>query len=137
MNKKEMILSILEEKGYKPEIDNDGDVFIRYQMKTVFVIVGNADDNYVAVLLPQFHEIAEGEESIVLATCNKMTRELKLVKVFIDQTFQNVSASCEFYYSDEKSLEERINHSLELLGVIRSEFRKNKTELSAGLNDND
>lgn len=137
MNKKEMILSILEEKGYKPEIDNDGDVFIRYQMKTVFVIVGSADDNYVAVLLPQFHEIAEGEESIVLATCNMMTRELKLVKVYIDQSFQNVSASCEFYYSDEKSLEERINHSLELLGVIRSEFRKNKSELSAGLNDND
>lgn len=137
MNKKEMILSILEKKGYKPEIDNDGDVFIRYQMKTVFVIVGNADDNYVAVLLPQFHEIAEGEESIVLATCNKMTRELKLVKVYIDQSFQNVSASCEFYYSDEKSLEERINHSLELLGVIRSEFRKNKTELSAELNDNE
>ena len=137
MNKKEMILSILEEKGYKPEIDNDGDVFIRYQMKTVFVIVGNADDNYVAVLLPQFHEIAEGEESIVLATCNKMTRELKLVKVYIDQSFQNVSASCEFYYSDDKALGERINHSLELLGVIRSEFRKNKTELSAGLNDND
>lgn len=137
MNKKEMIISILEKKGYKPETDNDGDVFIRYQMKTIFVIVGNADDNYVAVLFPQFHEIAEGEEPIILATCNMMTRDLKLVKVYVDQTFQNVSASCEFYYSDEKSLEECIGHSLELLGVVRSEFRKNKTELSAGLNDND
>lgn len=137
MDKKEMILSILEKKGYKPETDNDGDVFIRYQMKTVFVVVGNADDNYVAVLLPQFHEISEGEEPIILATCNMMTRDLKLVKVYVDKTFQTVSASCEFYYIDEKSLEECIDHSLELLGVIRSEFRKNKTELSEGLHDND
>lgn len=137
MNKKEMIISILEKKGYKPETDNDGDVFIRYQMKTIFVIVGNADNNYVVVLFPQFHEIVDGEEPIVLATCNMMTRDLKLVKVYVDQTFQTVSASCEFYYSGEESLEECIDHSLELLGVIRSEFRKNKTELSAGLNDNE
>ncbi len=137
MDKKELILSVLEKKGLKPEIDNDGDILIRYQMKSIFVIVGNVEDTYVAVLLPQFHEITDGEETLVLATCNKMTRDLKLVKVYVDQTFKNVSATCEFFYSDEKSLEESIGHSLELLGVVRSVFRKNKTELSAGLNDND
>lgn len=132
MNKKEMILSILEKKGYKPETDNDGDILIRYQMKSVFVIVGNIEDTYVSVLLPQFHEIVDGEETLVLATCNKMTRDLKMVKVYVDQTFKNVSATCEFFFSDEKSLEENIEHSLELLGVVRSVFRKNKTELSEG-----
>ena len=132
MNKKEMILSILEKKGYKPEIDNDGDILIRYQMKSIFVIVGNIEDTYVSVLLPQFHEIVDGEETLVLATCNKMTRDLKMVKVYVDQTFKKVSATCEFFFSDEKSLEENIEHSLELLGVIRSVFRKNKTELSEG-----
>ena len=130
MTKKEMILSVLEKKGYKPEIDNDGDIFIRYQMKSIFVIVGNVEDNYVAVLLPQFHEITESEETLVLATCNKMTRELKMVKVYVDQTFKNVSATCEFFYSDKKSLEDSIGHSLELLGVVRSVFRRNKNELS-------
>ena len=132
MNKKEMILSILEKKGYKPEIDNDGDILIRYQMKSIFVIVGNIEDTYVSVLLPQFHEIVDGEETLVLATCNKMTRDLKMVKVYVDQTFKKVSATCEFFFSDEKSLEENIEHSLELLGVVRSVFRKNKTELSEG-----
>jgi hypothetical protein len=130
MNKKEMIISILEKKGYKPEIDNDGDILIRYQMKSIFVIVGNIEDTYVSVLLPQFHEIVDGEEPLVLATCNKMTRDLKMVKVYVDQTFKKVSATCEFFFSDEKSLEENIEHSLELLGVVRSVFRKNKTELS-------
>ena len=130
MNKKELILQTLEKMGYKPEIDEDGDILIRYQMKSIFVFVGDEEDSYVAVLLPQFREIEEGEETLVLATCNKMTRELKLVKVFVDQTFKNVSASCEFFYANEESLENSLDKSLQMLGVVRSQFRKNKTELS-------
>ena len=38
MNKKELILQTLEKMGYKPEIDEDGDIQIRYQMKTIFVL---------------------------------------------------------------------------------------------------
>ena len=129
-NKKEMILQVLEKMGHKPEIDNDGDIQLRYQMKTIFVLIGNEDEQYISVMLPQFHEIADGEEPLVLAVCNKMTRELKLAKVYVDQTFKNVSATCEFFYSNEEALEQCLAHSMELLGVVRSVFRKNKTELS-------
>ena len=125
-----MIIQILEKLGFKPEIDDDGDIMVRYQMKTIYVFVGDEEDSYVAVLLPQFHEIEDGEETLVLATCNKMTRELKLAKVFVDHTFKNVSASCEFYYANEESLEHSLDKSLQMLGIVRSQFRKNKTELS-------
>ncbi len=129
-NKKEMLLRVLEKMGYKPEIDNDGDIQLRYQMKTIFVLIGDEDEQYISVMLPQFHEIADGEETLVLAVCNKMTRELKQAKVYVDQTFKNVSATCEFFYSNEEALEQCLALSLELLGVVRSVFRKNKTELS-------
>ena len=43
-NKKEMILQVLEKMGHKPEIDNDGDIQLRYQMKTIFVLIGNEDE---------------------------------------------------------------------------------------------
>lgn len=132
MNKKELILQILEKMGYKPEIDNDGDIMFRFQMKSVFVMTGDEDEKYVSVMLPQFHEIVDGEETLVLAVCNKMTRELKLVKVYVDQTFKNVTATCEFFYANEETLEECLVHSLELLGVVRSVFRKDKTGLSEG-----
>ena len=33
--KKQKIKSILEEMGYKPKIDDDGDVYLKYQMKTL------------------------------------------------------------------------------------------------------
>lgn len=130
MTKKEQIMATLEKMGYRPELDNDGDILLRYQMKSIFVLTGDEDDSYVSVMLPQFHEIEEGKETLVLAVCNKMTRELKLAKVYVDQTFKNVSATCEFYYANEESLEQNLRQSLQLLGVVRTVLRKNMDELS-------
>ncbi len=130
MKKKELILKTLEKMGYSPEVDNDGDIMLHYQMKTIYVLTGDEEDPYISMMLPQFHEVEEGQETLVLAVCNKMTRELKLAKVYIDQTFKNVTVTCEFYYANEESLEQNLRNSLQMLGVIRTVFRNNMAELS-------
>lgn len=131
MTKKELIMSTLEEKmGYCPEIDEDGDIKVAYQLKTIYVMTSEDDEPYVSVMLPQFHEIEDGKETLALAVCNKMSRELKFAKVYIDQTFKHVTATCEFYYSSKKSLLQNLERSLELLGVIRTVFRNDMEELS-------
>lgn len=131
MTKKELIMSTLEGKmGYCPEVDEDGDIRVAYQLKTLYVMTGDDDEQYVSVMLPQFHEIEDGKETLALAVCNKMTRELKFAKVYVDQTFKNVTATCEFFYSGKKSLEQNLEKSLELLGVVRTVFRNDMEELS-------
>ena len=70
------------------------------------------------------YEIDEGEETKVLAACNKTTREIKLAKVYIDQSLKNVSASCEFYYNDEESLKVCLDKAIDILGMIRISFIK-------------
>lgn len=130
MNKKELILKTLEKMGYSPEVDNDGDIMLHYQLKTIYVMTGDEDEPYISMMLPQFHEIDDGKETLVLAVCNKMTRELKLVKVYIDQTFKNVTATCEFFYANEGSLEQNLRNSLQMLGVVRTVFRNDMAELS-------
>ena len=130
MNKKELILKTLEKMGYSPELDGDGDIMLHYQMKAIYVMTGDEDEPYISMMLSQFHEIDEGKETLVLAVCNKMTRELKLVKVYIDQTFKNVTATCEFFYANEESLEQNLRNSLQMLGVVRTVFRNNMAELA-------
>lgn len=129
MTKKEMIMTTLEKMGYNPETDNEGDIMFHYQLKTVFVIVGDEDDPYVSMILPQFYEIEDDKEVIILAVCNKMTRDLKMAKVFIDHTYKKVSSSCEFYYTSKKSLEQNLRNSLNIFGVIRSLFKEELEEL--------
>lgn len=125
MTKQEMVVSVLQSLGLKPKIDDEGDVFVRYQMKTFYVMGTNSDDeDYLVVIFPQMYEIDEGEETKVLAACNKTTREIKLAKVYIDQSLKNVSASCEFYYNDEESLKVCLDKAIDILGMIRISFIK-------------
>ena len=125
MTRHEMVVSVLQSLGFKPQIDDDGDIFVRYQMKTFYVMGANSDDeDYLVVVFPQMYEVNEGEETKVLAVCNKITREIKLTKVYIDQTLKNVSACCEFYYNGEESLKTCLDKAIEILGMVRSTFIK-------------
>lgn len=130
MTKAKKIMSILETWGYRPEVDEDGDVMFRYQLKTLYVVIGNEDDPYVSIMLPQFYEIEDGTETLVLAVCNKLTRDLKLAKVFVDTSFKSVTSTCEFYYANDEALAQSLGESLRTLGIIRSYFKKNMAELS-------
>lgn len=125
MTRHEMVVSVLQSLGFKPQIDNEGDIFVRYQMKAFYVMGSNSDDeDYLVVVFPQMYEVNEGEETKVLAVCNKITREIKLTKVYIDQTLKNVSASCEFYYNGEESLKTCLYKAIEILGMVRPTFIK-------------
>ena len=93
-------------------------------------MVGEEDDPYTTVMLPNFHQIEDDTDIQVLAVCDKMTREMKLAKVFIEPSFSSVTASCEFYYANDEALELCLRKSLQILGIIRVAFRKALAELS-------
>ena len=131
MTNKEQIFNALERLGYKPQYDDDGDIMLRYQLKHIFFLTQDDDEeHFVNVTLPQFCSFQEGEETLYLAACNKMTRETKMSKVCIDQTFRNISASCEFFYENDSTLEMNIKKALCILGVMRTAFRNCVSELS-------
>ena len=72
----------------------------------------------------------EGEETLTLAVCNKVSRDIKLAKVVIDHTLEGVSASCEFFYTDMESLKNNVEHVLGILGMVRSTYYKAKAEFT-------
>lgn len=128
MTKKEAILEAIESLGYKPTIDDDGDICVRYQMKSIFFLTGQEEERYISALLPQFAEVNEGEEMLTLAVCNKIIRDVKLAKVYIDQTLKKVSACCEFFYTDMESLKNNVEQSLNILGMVRSVYNRTRSE---------
>ena len=124
-----MIAEAVESLGYKLVVDDDGDICVRYQMKNIYFMTGQDEEPYVSVILPQFADVHEGEEMLMLAVCNKMTRDMKLAKVYIDRTLKSVSAGCEFFYTDMESLQVNVEHSLNILGMVRSTYARTRAEL--------
>ena len=55
MKKKENLVAVLERMGYNPKYDDDGDVLMLYQMKHVYFLLNEEEeDNYVSLMYPQF-----------------------------------------------------------------------------------
>lgn len=48
---------------------------------------------------------------------------------YLLHNFTGVTASCDFYYDGMESLKYNIEQSLEMLGIIRSQFNPIKAEL--------
>lgn len=94
-------------------------------VKCFYFLTGDDEEPFVSALFPQFADIEEGEEALTLAVCNKMSREIKLTKVYIDRTLKSVSANCEFFYTDEESLKVNVGHILRILGMIRNTYYVN------------
>lgn len=130
MGKRELIRTILEKKGFSPEIDKDGDLKFFYQLKLLYVIAGQEDEKYVSIMYHRIHEVEEGQESLYLALCNKMTRDFKMIKLFLDPSYENVTATCEFFYLNEDDLVHSLDRALEMLSVVRSLFKTELAELS-------
>lgn len=123
-------MKVLKDMGYEPELDSDQDIRLCMEMKEFyFFMPDEEEERYVNIVLPQFTGIKEGKEILALATCNIMTRDMKLLKVYVEKNHESVSASCEFIYTDEDSLKQNIVCSMEVMSIVKTLYRRKCAEL--------
>lgn len=123
-------MKVLKDMGYEPELDSDQDIRLCMEMKELyFFMPDEEEERYVNIVLPQLTGIKEGKEILALATCNIMTRDMKLLKVYVEKNHESVSASCEFIYTDEDSLKQNIVSSIEVMSIVKTLYRRKYAEL--------
>lgn len=123
-------MKVLKDMGYEPELDSDQDIRLCMEMKELYFFMPDEEEEcYVNIVLPQFTGIKEGKEILALATCNIMTRDMKLLKVYVEKNHESVSASCEFIYTDEDSLKQNIVCSMEVMSIVKTLYRRKYAEL--------
>ncbi|MBQ6731619.1 MAG: hypothetical protein IJR06_00655 [Paludibacteraceae bacterium] len=137
MQKLELVLDILKEMGYQTTVSDEGIVCFMYELKTLLVLMDEPDNQYLSIHFPQFEDVKESDLIQTLTLCNKLTRELKIIKVFIDESFESVSASCEFYYARKKDLKGCIERALDIFSIIKTIFKMNKESLIKDLESSD
>lgn len=127
---KQLVMKVLKDMGYEPELDSDQDIRLCMEMKELYFFMPDEEEEcYVNIVLPQFTGIKEGKEILALATCNIMTRDMKLLKVYVEKNHESVSASCEFIYTDEDSLKQNIVCSMEVMSIVKTLYRRKYAEL--------
>ena len=133
----ELIMKKLESMGYRPQIDKDGDIAFMYQMRQLFIVSRNIEeDPYVLIYQPELAAIEEGEELLTFAACNDVTRDSKVIKIYVDPNMETVSSSCEFFFTDD-SFDLQLSMALKMLGVVRKVFLNRLSELKDAANGQD
>ena len=123
-------MKVLKDMGYEPELDSDQDIRLCMEMKEFYFFMPDEEEEcYVNIVLPQFTGIKESKEILALATCNIMTRDMKLLKVYVEKNHESVSASCDFIYTDEDSLKQNIVCSMEVMSIVKTLYRRKCAEL--------
>lgn len=136
MTKKELVLKLLKDKGVKPEIDSDGDVFFKWELKTIYFTFGEEDDDpYQNIILAPFAKVDENNAAASLIICNKLTRELKVAKVYANPDLETISASYQFMLTDEETGKKNIDFALSIFSVLSSLYAKETMKMEEADND--
>ena len=76
--------STLEQEGYRPELDDDGDVRFRHEGSSFFIEVREDDPVFFRLVMPNFWDIESPAERLrVIEAANHACSEVKIAKVFI------------------------------------------------------
>ncbi|MGI8748004.1 MAG: hypothetical protein ACR2J4_06615 [Deinococcus sp.] len=116
------VCDFLTEEGFRPKLDEDGDVYFRFEGSTYIVITAHGDATALALMLPSFWPIEDPAERLrALEAAMHAQRSVRIGRVVVfDET---VSASVNAYLPDAASFRAVLLRSLEGLSYLAKVFR--------------
>ncbi len=105
------IMSALKAEGYCPELDEEGDVWFRFEGGTYYIQLTKSDETYLRLVFPSFWKIDdEPERRRALYAANQANAQIKIAKVYLLHNVCSVDA--DHLINDVNDLEERLPRSL-------------------------
>ena len=117
----------LKDEGYRPEVDEDGDIVFKSEGNTYLIILEENDEEYFRLVFPTFWSIESSEErKKVERAALKATADTKVAKVFPvrDDTW----AAVELFASSLDDIKSVFSRSMSALQVAVGAFVEEMTE---------
>jgi len=109
-----LYVETLAEEGYRPKLDEDGDILFKAEGRTLYIRMYPEDTEYLQLVLPNFWKIeSEEERENAHIAANHATRLTKVAKVFV--TKANTCASIEMFLPEPSLFAKILNRSVAAL----------------------
>ena len=116
------VLEFLADEGFRPKLDDDGDVYFKYEGSTYMVIANHGDATVLSVLLPYFWPLEDpAERARALEAAMHAQATIRIGRVMVLD--ENVSASVNAYLPDETSFRAVLLRSIDGLHYLGKAFR--------------
>ena len=116
------------ENGIIYNIDDDGDLHFKYQMRNFYILDPHDDKQFLQVMLPNIWSIDdEKERADALQVANMLNMKRKALKVFITKT--NTVLTVEMFIDNTPDVEDFMERILDILIEGRSLFAQEMHKL--------
>lgn len=83
MKTSEMVFQWLKQQGFCPQIDQDGDIQFKYQMRNFYYFNNDDDESFFRLAMPGIFDVTDENRYAVLETMNEINKMFKIMKAFI------------------------------------------------------
>jgi hypothetical protein len=112
----------LRSEGFDPSVDNDGDIFFKYQGGNYYIYVYEQDAQYFRLVCPNIWKIESLQErSDAALAASKVNSSWKLVKVYVAD-WDDVMVSADILVKDPSDFTGFFYRMLEVLNDARNDF---------------
>ncbi|GHU24074.1 hypothetical protein FACS1894164_09820 [Spirochaetia bacterium] len=117
-----MYLNYLQEEGYRPNIDEDGDVHFKSEGDNYYIIVNDDDPEFFQLLYPNFWEIESEDERIDVAlAASYATMQTKVAKIYLTD-YDDTSVSVEIYLNNPEDFKTMFPRMLSAIDTALNAF---------------
>lgn len=116
-------LDFLADEGFRPSLDEDGDVTFRFEGYTFIIVTSTNEPTVLTLVLPYFWPLDDAaERQRALEAAMAAHRQVRIGRVTVLDT--NVTASVNAYLPDAESFQQVLLKSLEGLKYLSVKFRE-------------
>ncbi|MGI9213974.1 MAG: hypothetical protein ACR2HF_16015 [Methylococcaceae bacterium] len=117
------INEFLIEQGYRPNLEDDGDISFKSEGKYYVVGSTEGDETYVRLIAPNIWSLdSETERELAIQHANKLTSQFKVAKVFSVNDDKNIYATIELFLPDPQAFIRVFDRSMNVLNAAVREF---------------
>lgn len=112
-------IDYLETEGFRPSLDEAGDVLFKCEGRSYYLMVDDDDPHYFRLLFPNFWGIdGAPERQRALLAASEVTAEIKVAKVYV--LGDDTQATAEMFLADPHDLRKVFERALRALqGAVR------------------
>ncbi len=122
------VYEFLEEEGYSPKFDGDGDVVFKKEGKFFIAVFDKDDENYFRLVYPNFWEIESYSEWKQALNIARATNDsVKVARIVLPNEYDgdeeiNASGAVELFCEDGDAFAKMIPHSIDALTAAALKF---------------
>jgi hypothetical protein len=128
-----VILDHLSQEGFRPTVEEDGDIGFKYQGEQLWIQVGEFDSMYYRIMGYSLKITSADEVKYAYIAASRTSQHFKVVKAYLTLNEQHVSVCIEAFSASATDFISILEKSINLVVAGRAKLNQDFTNLISNL----